>query len=148
MSTSTFESSLFELEDGSIALCNEFDQYGGFSFNAMKKVSTFAVSKGLEFWVKTDDNLVPDMVVKLVNQVKGPCMEALSLEDGKTEVTQVGGWVKYDFPISSFECTAPVSVDDVDRIEWQVRGQGKTQLCIKDIRLIPQDQPTTVAVAR
>lgn len=148
MSMFTYDSSLFELEDGSIALCNEFDQYGGFSFTAMKPISTFAVSKGLEFFVKTDNNSVPDMVVRLSNQIEGACMKDLKLEDGKTADSTQGGWVRYFFPISSFECTGPVSVNDVDRVQWESRGQGKTSLCVKDIRLVPQDQSTFAAAGR
>jgi hypothetical protein len=145
MSISTFNSSLFKLEDGSVALCNVFQQYGGFAFKAIHKISTFEVSKGVEFYVKTDDNSVPDMNFLVENQMKGPCTKQLTLQDGKTEEVQSGGWTRYYFPISAFECTGEVGVGDLDRVRWESRSQG-TKICVKDVRLVPQDQTTAAAV--
>lgn len=141
MARSTYNSSLFELENGSVALCTELELFGGFSFNVIKPVSTFTVSKGVEFWARTEDNSVPDMNFKIEDQMKGPCTNSLTLEDGKTEDTQSGGWVRYYFPISSFQCTGDVKVNDLDRVRWESRREG-TQICVKDVRLVPQDQAT------
>lgn len=146
MARNTYESSLFELEDGSIALCTELEQYGGFQFNAIGPISTFAVSKGVEFWVKTEDNSTPDMEFTVENQKKGSCTKGdLTFEDGRTEETKGDDWRRYYFPLSSFECTGEVSVSDLDRVRWESLRQG-TSLCVKDVRMVPQDQ-ATVAVA-
>jgi hypothetical protein len=145
MSMTSYNSSLFNLADGSVALCNEFQQYGGFYFrSSIKPISTFTVSKGIEFWVKTDDGSVPDMNFKLENEMEGPCRNDLTLADGKTDETDAGGWVKYYFPISAFGCTGSVTVSDLNRVRWESRRAG-TKLCVKDVRLVPQDQAAAVA---
>jgi hypothetical protein len=143
MARSTYNPSIFELEDGSVALCTDLELFGGFSFSAIKPISTFTASKGVEFWARTEDNSVSEMNFKIEDQMKGPCTKQLTLEDGKTEDTQSGGWVRYYFPISAFQCTGEVKVNDLDRVRWESTRQG-TQICVKDVRLVPQDQATAV----
>ena len=133
-----YNSSLVTFDDGSVALCQEYHTYGGFSFTAgyqegdnYHKVSTFAHSKGLEFWALNQTS-TPNVLIRAMNAKKGPCDREPRLREGDTGIV-VGKWRKYYFPIESFNCTDDVKPRDIDRIVWENRGDKNVSLCVKDV---------------
>ena len=101
-------------------------------------VRTFAASQGLEFYIPANSR-APDFIVRLGNVMHGSCRRDLSLGQGDTgEISN--GWRKIYFPLSSFECTGNISLESVNRVLWESRGSGMTDICVKNIRLVLKDQ--------
>lgn len=148
----SYNSSLERRSDGPIVLCNEFEQYGGFTFatgpekpNTDRQVSIFAASQGLEFYIPVEFG-VPNFILRLSNLMQGSCNRDVPLGQGDSgEVTN--GWRRFYFPLSSFECNGEVRVEDLNRVQWEARGSGMNAVCVKDIRLVLQGQGQQVAAA-
>lgn len=134
-----YNSSLVRFDDGAVALCQEYHKYGGLSFTAgyqedegtSAKISTFAKSKGLEFWA-LNQTTTPNMLIRAMNVKYGPCEKEPRLREGDTGIV-VGQWRKYFFPIESFNCTEKVKPKNIDRIVWESRSDKNVSLCIKDV---------------
>lgn len=134
-----FNSSLVKFDDGSVALCQEYHRYGGVSFTAgyqedkdtAARVSTFAKSKGLEFW-SLNQTSTPNILIRAMNVENGPCEKEPRLREGDTGIV-VGQWRKYFFPIELFNCTQKVKPKNIDRIVWESRSAKNVSLCIKDV---------------
>lgn len=144
----TYNSSLVNFSDGSVAICDTYTQYGGFDFHtgpAKPTVSTFAVSKAVEFWALTGDG-TPDMAFRVANLMEGSCQNDVHLSNGVTGDTQ-GQWSRFYFDLSKFGCTGKITIQDLNRVQWENRGSSNVSLCVNDIRLVPADQQSAVASA-
>jgi hypothetical protein len=136
----TYNPSLKNFSDGSVALCDSYQQYGGFDFHTgpdKSQVLTFSESKAVEFWSLTSDG-VPDVAFRVANLMKGSCKNDIHLKDGVTGDTN-GQWSRFYFSLSAFDCTGTVTIGDLNRIQWENRSNSNVSLCIKNIRLLPKD---------
>lgn len=124
------------------ALLHRFDFHTG---PAKPTVSTFAVSKAVEFWALTGDG-TPDMAFRVANLMEGSCQNDVHLSNGVTGDTQ-GQWSRFYFDLSKFGCTGKITIQDLNRVQWENRGSSNVSLCVNDIRLVPADQQSAVASA-
>ncbi|GAB4824145.1 hypothetical protein N2152v2_011191 [Parachlorella kessleri] len=94
----TYNSSVVAFSAESVAVCGEFEQYGGFDFHTQAdRISVFEGAKGVEFWVQTQAGL-PNMDFKLGNIKGGICWNQLKVAD-YAKGDSVAGWTKAFFPL-------------------------------------------------
>jgi len=69
------------------------------------------------------------------------------MKDGATQES-TNGWTRFYFPLSSFDCTGSVKISDLNRVQWENRGPGRSKMCVKNIRIVPQDETSSATAGR
>ncbi|PRW57356.1 sorting nexin 2B [Chlorella sorokiniana] len=148
----TYNSSISTQADGSRALCTSVEKYGGFYFETQApRASVFVGAEAVEFWARPGDgasSLPTNLVLRLGNTVGRACTKESPFTNFATQDTK-DGWTRIYAPLSAFDCenkgeygAAPA---DLNRIQWENKGDGKASLCVKDVQIIPQGGPPVVA---
>jgi hypothetical protein len=50
--------------------------------------------------------------------------------------------------VQVFDCTGAIKVQDLNRVQWENQNSGKVSVCVKDVRLIPQDEAAVASAGR
>eukprot|EP00887_Chlorella_sp_A99_P004756 scaffold4.g4756.t1 len=97
-------------------------------------ISLFAAAKGVEFWAKGGDGgAAPALTFRLANLMRGSCRREFEMVGGQgcgrgrtavpaTHATNdtEGGYARYYFPVSDFECSGDIRPADINRLQASV----------------------------
>lgn len=150
----SYDSGMEMQTDGSVALCDAYSQWGGLDFHSQSaNISLFAAAKGVEFWAKGGDGgAAPALTFRLANLMRGSCRREFEMATHATNDTE-GGYARYYFPVSDFECSGDIRPADINRLQWENKQPTKQQMCLKNVRVLlagssPSGVTTTAAGRR
>jgi hypothetical protein len=69
------------------------------------------------------------------------------MQDGATQ-DSAGGWTRFYFPLDSFDCSGAIKAGDLNRVQWETQGGAAAALCVKDVRLVMQDDAPVASAGR